>query len=57
MVKYEVTMPEVYNIICPCCRLTWLNKIENEPTYFCYACTYIMFEKQIVEFLKQENLE
>lgn len=57
MIKYEVTMPEIFNIICPRCRLTWLNKIDNEPTYFCYACNYVMFERQIEEILKQENLK
>ncbi len=49
-VEFEITQPQILNQICPRCRLTWLNKIEDEPTYFCYACQYIMLEKQILEF-------
>ena len=47
-----ITFPQIVNLICPRCRLTWLCKLKNEPTYFCYACNYIMFEKQIEELDK-----
>lgn len=44
--------PDVYNIICPRCHLSWMNKIINETVYFCYACSFILFESQIKILLK-----
>lgn len=57
MMKYEVTMPEVYNLICPKCRLTWMCKNGEDRFLFCYACSFILFDKQVEEIVKQENLK
>ena len=44
--------PEVLNFICPQCRLTWLVPL-NEKTYYCCACNYVAFEKQIKEWINE----
>lgn len=48
MNEIEITQPEVINVTCPQCSLTWLNLLDYR-TYFCYACGYIIFEKQLLE--------
>jgi hypothetical protein len=57
----EITQPQIINIICPRCKLTWMNKSGNERFYFCYACSFILFDKQIQKvkensFLTWEHL-
>jgi hypothetical protein len=51
MSKIEITLPQVINLICPRCRLTWMNKNGKDRFYFCYHCTFILFDRQ-VEALK-----
>lgn len=50
---FEVTPPQVENIMCPQCRLTWLNRNAEGRLYFCYCCQFILFDKQ-VEGLKDK---
>ena len=52
MSNFEVTPPQVVNLICPRCKLTWMNKNGNENFYFCYACSFILFDRQVEEFKK-----
>ena len=51
MSNVEVTQPTIVNFICPRCRLTWMNQNVEGRYYFCYACNFILFDKQ-VEILK-----
>lgn len=54
MAAPEITYPEIENLICPTCKLTWMCKNGNEKFYFCYACSFILFDKQVEE-IKYEN--
>jgi hypothetical protein len=56
MTKYEVTMPECYNLICPCCNLTWMVPVKEQRYYVCLACTFILFDRQVEEIVKQKQL-
>jgi hypothetical protein len=49
MPEYEITFPEIVNLICPRCRLTWMNRNVEGRFYFCYACQFILFDKQMKE--------
>lgn len=54
----EIMQPKIHNIICPVCRKTWMNKNGNELFYFCYACSHILFDKQVEEeILKSKVLK
>lgn len=46
------TEPKIINIICPQCRKTWMCKYD-ERTYFCYACSHILFERQVKELVNK----
>jgi len=39
--------PKIVNLICPKCRLTWMCKNGSDKFYFCYACSFILFDKQV----------
>ncbi|MGH7974950.1 MAG: hypothetical protein ACREBR_05450 [bacterium] len=49
MNEQEVTQPSIVNFMCPKCRLTWMCKNGNERFYFCYACSFILFDRQVEE--------
>ena len=51
----EITQPEIYNLICPKCRLTWMNKNGEDRFYFCYACSFILFDRQVEEIIKNKG--
>jgi len=52
MNNIEITQPECHNFLCPRCRLTWMNPNKEGKYYFCYACNFILFDRQVEELLK-----
>ena len=46
--------PTVINVICPQCTKSWLN-LQDERTYLCLSCNYVMLEKQVLEYVKQNR--
>ena len=49
MDNYEVTLPQIINLVCPQCRLTWLNSNIEGHFYFCFACGIILLDRQVKE--------
>jgi len=47
MAEIEITQPQIKNIVCPQCKLTWMNKNAEGDFYFCYACSFTLFSKQV----------
>jgi hypothetical protein len=39
--------PELENILCPQCRLLRMEK--KEDIYYCLACNFTLFERQVLE--------
>lgn len=48
--------PEQYNFLCPKCEKVRMDKAEDR-TYFCYSCTFILFEKQVEEMKRKGELK
>jgi hypothetical protein len=53
MNEIEITQPQIINLKCPQCTLTWMNRNVEGKFYFCYACQYILLDKQIEEIVLQ----
>jgi hypothetical protein len=47
MENFEITPPQIVNIICPQCGLTWMNRNVEGKFYFCYNCQFVLFDKQV----------
>lgn len=43
-----MTEPSILNVICPQCTLAWMLPM-NERTYFCPACQYVGYERDLKE--------
>jgi hypothetical protein len=56
MNDYEITPPQVVNLICPRCRLTWMNRNAEGKFYFCCACSFILFDRQVEEEAQKQYL-
>lgn len=41
--------PELENVLCPRCSLVRLEKTDR--LYWCYACQYVMLERQVLELV------
>jgi transposase-like protein len=38
--------PQIINVVCPHCSLTWMSKSEFSTEYFCCHCGFILIEEQ-----------
>lgn len=54
MNEIEITHPKIHNLICPRCRLTWMNKNGQDKFYFCYACSFILFDRQVEKLVNSK---
>ena len=47
MKRIKITPPQIENVICPRCTLTWMCKNGGDKFYFCYNCSFILFDRQV----------